>query len=128
MTEIVVTDRRVIYAHGLIQRHSVEVHMDKIESVDVDQGMLGRVFDYGDVTMGSSTFSSRVIDVIGSMIAFSRRPVLNALASAIVFAVIFGVLVYYDYGRVEMSVSTTPAPTAPAQSPPTTPAQTSKPQ
>jgi uncharacterized membrane protein YdbT with pleckstrin-like domain len=47
MTEIVVTDRRVIYAHGFIQRHSVEVHMDKIESVDVDQGMLGRVFDYG---------------------------------------------------------------------------------
>ena len=48
MTEIVVTDRRVIYAHGFIQRHSVEVHMDKIESVDVDQGMLGRVFDYGE--------------------------------------------------------------------------------
>ena len=30
MTEIVVTDRRVIYAHGFIQRHSVEVHMDKV--------------------------------------------------------------------------------------------------
>jgi uncharacterized membrane protein len=59
-----------------------------------------------------------VIDVIGSMIVFSRRPVLNALASAIVFAVIFGVLVYYGYGRVEMSVSMTPEPTAPAQTPP----------
>jgi hypothetical protein len=67
-----------------------------------------------------------VIDVIGSMIVFSRRPVLNALASAIVFAAIFGVLVYYGYGRVEMSVSTTPEPTAPAQSPATTPAPTSE--
>jgi hypothetical protein len=65
-----------------------------------------------------------LIDVIGSMIVFSRRPVLNALASAIVFAAIFGVLVYYGYGRVEMSVSTTPEPTAPAQSAPTTPAPT----
>ena len=65
-----------------------------------------------------------VIDVIGSMLVFSGRPVLNALASAIVFAVIFGFLVYYGYGRVEMSVSTTPEPTAPAQSPPTTPAPT----
>jgi hypothetical protein len=66
-----------------------------------------------------------VIDVIGSMIVFSRRPVLNALASAILFAVIFGILVYYGYGRVEMSVSTTPEPTAPAQTSPTAPAQTS---
>jgi drug/metabolite transporter (DMT)-like permease len=64
-----------------------------------------------------------VIDLIGSMMVFSRRPMLNALASAILFAVIFGVLVYYGYGRVEMSVSTTPEPTAPAQ---TTPAPTSK--
>jgi hypothetical protein len=64
------------------------------------------------------------VDVIGSMIVFSRRPVLNALASAIVFAFIFGVLVYYGYGRVEMSVSTTPEQSAPAQSPPTAPAPT----
>jgi len=65
MTEIVVTDRRVIYAHGFIQRHSVEVHMDKIESVDVDQGMLGRVFDYGDVTIrgtGSTMEPLRAVD------------------------------------------------------------------
>jgi len=67
-----------------------------------------------------------IIDLIGSMIVFSRRPALNAFASAILFAVVFGVLVYYGYGRVEMSVSTTPEPTAPAQSPPTTPAPTSK--
>jgi hypothetical protein len=64
-----------------------------------------------------------IIDLIGSMIVFSRRPALNALASAILFAVIFGVLVYYGYGRVEMSVSTTPEPTAPAQ---TAPAPTSQ--
>ncbi|MGH6865161.1 MAG: hypothetical protein ACREDO_03050 [Methyloceanibacter sp.] len=65
-----------------------------------------------------------IIDVIGSTIVFSRRPVLNALASAIVFGIIFGALVYYGYGRGEMSVSTTPEPTAPAQSAPTVPAPT----
>jgi hypothetical protein len=66
-----------------------------------------------------------IIDVIGSTIVFSSRPVLNALASAIVFAIIFGFLVYYGYGKVEMSVSTTPQPGAPAQSPPPAPAPTS---
>ena len=48
-TEVLVTDRRVIYARGFIQRHTVEINMDKIESVDVDQGIMGRAFNYGDV-------------------------------------------------------------------------------
>jgi hypothetical protein len=80
-------------------------------------------------TPGSSLFSSPIvviIDVMGSTIVFSSRPVVNALASAIVFAVIFGVFVYYGYGRVEMSVSTTPQPSAPAQIPPTASAPTSQ--
>src|SRR4029079_8862703 len=43
-TEVLVTDRRVIYARGFIQRHTVEINMDKIESVDVDQSIMGRAF------------------------------------------------------------------------------------
>jgi uncharacterized membrane protein YdbT with pleckstrin-like domain len=50
-TEIAVTDRRVIYVHGFFDRQSVEVHMNQVESVDVDQSLLGRLFDYGDVTI-----------------------------------------------------------------------------
>ncbi len=64
ITEIAITDRRVIYAHGFIQRHSVEVHMDKIESVDVDQTALGRLLDYGDVTIhGTGTTLEPLRDV-----------------------------------------------------------------
>jgi uncharacterized membrane protein YdbT with pleckstrin-like domain len=48
-TEIDVTDRRVVYKRGFIRRHTVEMNMDKIESVDVDQSLIGRLFDYGDV-------------------------------------------------------------------------------
>ena len=48
-TEIAVTNFRVIYAQGFIQRRSVEIHMDKVESVDVDQSVLGRMLDYGTV-------------------------------------------------------------------------------
>jgi uncharacterized membrane protein YdbT with pleckstrin-like domain len=50
-TEIAVTDRRIILKRGLIQRHTIEVNMDKVESVDVDQSILGRIFDYGTVTV-----------------------------------------------------------------------------
>src|SRR5262249_19808420 len=48
-TEIAVTNRRIIYKEGFIRRETVEMHMDKVESVDVDQSILGRILDYGDV-------------------------------------------------------------------------------
>ena len=56
-----------------------------------------------------------IIDLVGNSIAFGNR-YLNALVSAILFALVFGALVYFGYGSVSMSVTTTPSPTAPAQS------------
>jgi len=48
-TEIAVTDRRVIYKTGFVWRDTTEMHMDKVESVEVKQSILGRMLDYGDV-------------------------------------------------------------------------------
>ncbi|MBV9735397.1 MAG: PH domain-containing protein [Acidisphaera sp.] len=50
-TEIVVTDRRIIFKRGLIARHTVEMNVSKIETVDVEQSLLGRVLGYGDVVI-----------------------------------------------------------------------------
>jgi uncharacterized membrane protein YdbT with pleckstrin-like domain len=46
-TEIVVTDRRVIFKRGLLARHTVEMNVSKIETVDVEQGLGGRIWGYG---------------------------------------------------------------------------------
>jgi uncharacterized membrane protein YdbT with pleckstrin-like domain len=48
-TEIDVTDRRIVYKRGFIRRHTVEMNMDKVESVDVDQTVLGRLLGYGTI-------------------------------------------------------------------------------
>jgi uncharacterized membrane protein YdbT with pleckstrin-like domain len=48
-TEIVVTDRRVIFKRGLVSRHTVEMNVGKIETVDVEQGLGGRLWGYGTV-------------------------------------------------------------------------------
>jgi uncharacterized membrane protein YdbT with pleckstrin-like domain len=64
-TEIAVTDRRIILKRGLIRRHTVEMNMQKVESVDVDQSLLGRLFNYGNVTIrgtGSSFEKLTMID------------------------------------------------------------------
>jgi len=53
-TEIDVTDRRVVYKRGFIKRHTIEMNMDKVESVDVDQSIMGRILNYGDVTINGT--------------------------------------------------------------------------
>ena len=55
-----------------------------------------------------------VIDLIGNIISFGSR-VPNALVTAVIFAAIFGALVFYGYGSITMSVSSTPSATAPAK-------------
>ena len=49
ITEIAVTDRRIIYKYGFIRRRTIEMHLDKVESVDVEQSILGRILNYGDI-------------------------------------------------------------------------------
>jgi uncharacterized membrane protein YdbT with pleckstrin-like domain len=49
-TEIAVTSRRVIVKYGLIWRSTMELNAGKIESVQVDQTVMGRILDFGIIT------------------------------------------------------------------------------
>jgi uncharacterized membrane protein YdbT with pleckstrin-like domain len=69
-TEIDVTDRRVVYKRGFIRRHTVEINMDKVESVDVDQSLFGRLFDYGDVLIRGTGAGIEPLRGIDSPLAF----------------------------------------------------------
>jgi len=69
-TEIDVTDRRVVYKRGFIRRHTVEINMDKVESVDVDQSVLGRMFDYGDIIIRGTGAGIEPLRGIDSPLAF----------------------------------------------------------
>jgi uncharacterized membrane protein YdbT with pleckstrin-like domain len=53
-TEIVVTNLRVIYKRGLLSRSTVEMNVSKIETVDVEQSLWGRLLDYGNVVIRGS--------------------------------------------------------------------------
>lgn len=53
-TELAVTDKRVIAKHGFIVRRSIELNLSKVEGLIVDQGFMGRVFDYGTVTISGT--------------------------------------------------------------------------
>jgi uncharacterized membrane protein YdbT with pleckstrin-like domain len=50
-TEIVVTDKRIIHKVGWIARRTEEINITKVETVDVAQGIIGRVFGFGTVVI-----------------------------------------------------------------------------
>jgi hypothetical protein len=69
-SELVITDRRVLIKVGFIQRHTFEMFISKIESVAVYQSMLGRVFDYGTVTIRGTGGSSESFTTIAAPLQF----------------------------------------------------------
>ena len=69
-TELAVTDHRVIYKTGLFARHTIEMNRDKVESVDVDQTLLGRIFGYGTVIVRGTGGSLEPIRTIGDPLTF----------------------------------------------------------
>jgi uncharacterized membrane protein YdbT with pleckstrin-like domain len=69
-TETDVTNMRVVHKTGFIKRRSFEMALDKIESVDVDQSILGRLLNYGDVTVNGVGEGREKIRTIASPLAF----------------------------------------------------------
>lgn len=50
-TEFVITTRRVIAKRGVVRRRTVETLLEKVEAVSIDQSLLGRILNYGNVTV-----------------------------------------------------------------------------
>jgi uncharacterized membrane protein YdbT with pleckstrin-like domain len=72
-TEIAVTDRRVIFKRGLIRRHTIEMNMDKVESVDVDQSLGGRILGYGDIVVRGTGSSIEPFRRIAAPLEFRNQ-------------------------------------------------------
>jgi uncharacterized membrane protein YdbT with pleckstrin-like domain len=69
-TETDVTNMRVVHKEGFIKRRTFEMALDKVESVDVNQSILGRILNYGDVTILGVGEGKETISMIASPLAF----------------------------------------------------------
>jgi len=72
-TEIAITNRRVIFKWGFIRRHTIEMSLDKVESVDVSQSIIGRIFNYGDVTVRGTGAGFQPLKGIDDPLQFRTR-------------------------------------------------------
>ncbi|HEX9749360.1 MAG TPA: PH domain-containing protein [Methylomirabilota bacterium] len=68
-SEFAVTTSRLIFKVGLISRYTTELLLAKVESIGVQQGLMGRLLNYGDLTVtgtgGAREVFRRVRDPIG---------------------------------------------------------------
>jgi membrane protein YdbS with pleckstrin-like domain len=69
-TETDVTNMRVVHKTGFIRRRTFEMSLDKVESVDVNQSILGRLLDYGSVTVRGVGEGVETIDSIAAPLDF----------------------------------------------------------
>ena len=50
-TEMAVSTRRVVIKQGLVNRKTIELLLNKIETIEVSEPMIGRMLGYGSITM-----------------------------------------------------------------------------
>jgi len=79
-TEIAVTTSRMSYKRGLIARYVGEINVNRIEGVNVLQGVLGRIFGYGRVMVRGTGVGDILLPPIEQPIRF--RKAIEAARSA----------------------------------------------
>ena len=72
-TEMVVTNRRVIYKRGWIARKTEEMSLRRVEEVNLRQGILGRILIYGKVQIQGTGGSAIHLPRIGAPMRFKRE-------------------------------------------------------
>ena len=72
-TEIAITDRRVIHKTGFIRRNTIEMSVEKVESVDVRQSLIGRLLDYGDIIVRGTGAGLAPLRKIAAPLAFRSK-------------------------------------------------------
>jgi uncharacterized membrane protein YdbT with pleckstrin-like domain len=71
-TELAITNKRVIAKFGLISRSTIEINLQKIESIQVNQGILARVFNFGSIVVSGAGNPQAPIPGISSPLQFRR--------------------------------------------------------
>ena len=72
-TEMAVTSKRVVMKTGLLSLRTLELNLSKIETFSVQQGVFGRLFGYGTVTVVGTGGTKESFKAISEPIEFRRN-------------------------------------------------------
>ncbi len=72
-SEFVLTDRRVLMKTGFLQRSSLELLLTKVESLAINQGLLGRMLGYGTLVLIGSGGTRTPFSSVQAPLEFRRH-------------------------------------------------------
>ena len=74
-TELAVTNKRVIAKFGFISRQTIEINVARIESVQVEQTVMGRMLGYGTIVLSGAGTPQATLRHIADPLAFRKAAV-----------------------------------------------------
>jgi uncharacterized membrane protein YdbT with pleckstrin-like domain len=72
-TELAVTNYKVIAKRGFISRETMEQRLEKIDTIQVDQSVMGRILGYGNVTIHGTGVDATPFAGIHDPLTFRHR-------------------------------------------------------
>jgi uncharacterized membrane protein YdbT with pleckstrin-like domain len=72
-SEFVITSKRVVVKRGLFARTTFEMNLNKIETVNVDQSIWGRIFGFGTITIVGTGGTHELVESISKPLEFRRK-------------------------------------------------------
>lgn len=72
-TELAVTNKRVVAKFGVVRRNTIEQRLEKVDSIQVRQGIVGRIWGEGSVIVSGSGLSATPIPNIDNPLNFRNK-------------------------------------------------------
>jgi uncharacterized membrane protein YdbT with pleckstrin-like domain len=72
-TEMAVTDRRVIVKVGVATRRTFELLLSKVESIGVEESVMGRILGYGTVVVRGTGGTPEPFDTVAHPLEFRKQ-------------------------------------------------------
>ena len=71
-TELAITNKRVVAKYGFISRRTVEININKVESIQVDQSIIGRICNFGTLMISGAGNPQAPISGISNPLKFRQ--------------------------------------------------------
>ena len=71
--EMAITNKRLIIKSGLVSRQTIELNLGKVESLQVEQTVMGRLLDYGSIQVNGTGTAHAPIRGVADPLEFRRQ-------------------------------------------------------
>ncbi|HVJ04778.1 MAG TPA: PH domain-containing protein [Candidatus Saccharimonadales bacterium] len=72
-TEVAVTNKRIIIKIGFLTKRTIELFLSKVESVEVEQTLTGRMMGFGSITVRGTGGTNEPFSHIANPLEFRRQ-------------------------------------------------------